>query len=156
MVYLMPLKGPYGNNIILHIVYNMKKISLKIQHEKMPKCGIATPNHIFNTMFSIPRFQHHIFNTTCHSGNFCCFHEKKIVKLKKTRLQNQYFDDFFPWKRIFFYKWIILTKFFTLWWFHEKLLIFASKNTTSNSYSKPYDNRKCDHAQKISVKLTLQ
>ena len=52
---------------------------LKIQHEKLQKCGIATPKnqcHIFNTLFSIPHFQYLIFNTTCYSSKIRHFHEK--------------------------------------------------------------------------------
>ena len=35
---------------------------LKIQHEKLQKCGIATPKNQCHV--SIPYFQYHIFNTS--------------------------------------------------------------------------------------------
>ena len=79
--------------IILSYCLLYEENELQIQHEKLQKCGIATPKnqchifntlfsiphfqcHIFNTLFSIPHFQYLIFNTTCYSSKIRHFHEK--------------------------------------------------------------------------------
>ena len=88
----------------------------------------------------MPHFQYLIFNITCYSSKIRHFHEKKSSKWRRFICRN-FALTIFSWKQIFFCNyWIILTKFFTLQCFHEKLPILASKNTTFNSYSKPYDN----------------
>ena len=125
LVFLMALKSPFGNNIILNLLFEMKKL---------PKCGIGTPKnqyHNFNTMFSIPRFQYHIFNTTWYSSKMRQFHEK--IRQIKDSVAEFSFWRVFSWKRF-----------------------CASKNTTLNSYSKPYDNIILPYGPEGGIKNTIR
>ena len=60
----------------------MKKVSLKIQHEKLPKCGISTPKN-----------QYHTFNSKRHAIVVLNFVIVMIIFRKKNK--NRQIEDSF-------------------------------------------------------------
>ena len=62
----------------------MKKVSLKIQHEKLPKCGISTPKN-----------QYHIFNSKRHATvlNFVIVSNDHIFRKKNRQIEDSFAES---------------------------------------------------------------
>ena len=93
MVFLMALKSPFGNNIILNLLFKMKKL---------PKCGIGTQCRNFGNSLSRNFGKNSVkvadlLNKLLKSW----FDERSTKKIvKTTREPNQYFFTLEKWLNI--------------------------------------------------------